>query len=234
MSQIYADYHERLEGFEVHDAALGWIPEGARVLDVGCATGYFARRLVEERGCTVAGIEGDREAADKARAVCERMYVGDLSDRRFLEDIREQVGVVFLGDVVEHLADPAPLLRCARSWLAPGGFLVCSVPNVAFWKIRLELARGRFDYQEIGILDRTHLRFYTRRSFERLLAECGFRTLATAPVCSDAGALRIRAPHTLARPSRSRLRDFLLRRFPALMATQYLFRAAPATSDAPP
>ena len=233
MSQIYADCHELLEGFEDHDAALRWIPEGATVLDVGCATGYFAKRLVEEKGCTVAGIEGDREAADKARAVCERMYVGDLSDRRFLEGVQEQVGVVFLGDVVEHLADPAPLLRLSRGWLAPGGFLVCSVPNVAFWKIRFELARGRFDYREIGILDRTHLRFYTRRSFEELLAECGFRTIETAPVCSDAGALRLRAPSAVERPSPSHLRVLLLKRFPALMATQSLFRSAPATSDAP-
>ena len=233
MSQIYADYHARLEGFEVHDAALGWIPEGARVLDVGCATGYFARRLIEEKGCTVAGIEGDGEAAEKARAVCERMHVGDLSDRRFLEGVQEQAGVVFLGDVVEHVADPAPLLRHTRRWLAPGGFLLCSIPNVAYWKIRLELARGRFDYQEIGILDKTHLRFYTRPSFERLLIECGFRNIAVAPVCSDAGALRLRTPRAPARPSRSRLRDFLLKRFPALMATQYLFRADPAPADAP-
>jgi methionine biosynthesis protein MetW len=234
MEKIYADYHRRMGGFETHEAALEWIERGSRVLDVGCATGYFARRLVEEKGCRVVGVEGDTQAAEEARSHCERVHVGNLEDGAFLGKIEDRVDVVFFGDVIEHLAEPSPLLNRAHSWLKAGGRVICSVPNVAYWKIRYELLRGRFDYQEIGILDRTHLRFYTRESFAKRLRETGYRVDAVRPVCSDPQPLAFRVSDPARRPSPSALRNFLLRRFPAWMATQFLFRARSAAAPRAP
>ncbi|MDP3938316.1 MAG: class I SAM-dependent methyltransferase [Deltaproteobacteria bacterium] len=219
----YGEWHEKLGGFETHAAALGWIPRDARVLDVGCASGYFARRLIDEKGCRVVGIEMDPGAAARARETCERVHVGSLEDRAFLDGVDETADVVFFGDVLEHLADARPVLERARGWLAPGGAAICSIPNVAYWKIRLELFRGRFEYQDVGILDRTHLRFFTRASFERVLGESGYRVLEALPVCSDRSPLGFQTDGG----APSRAGALLARRLPGLFATQFLFRAVP-------
>jgi methionine biosynthesis protein MetW len=221
----YAEWHEKLGGFEVHAAALDWIPRGARVLDVGCASGYLARYLAAEKECRVAGIELDAAAAADARASCERVHVGSLEDPAFLESVDETADVVFFGDVLEHLSDARPVLRRARRWLAPGGAAVCSIPNVVYWKIRFEFLRGRFEYRDVGILDRTHLRFFTRGSFAALLGDAGFRVLEVRPVCSDRNPLGLGAARPEAPPSRAG--SALARRLPGLFATQYLFRAVP-------
>lgn len=224
----YGEWHDKLGGFETHAAALDWIPRDARVLDVGCASGYFARRLVEEKGCRVVGIEMDPGVAARAREACERVHVGSLEDRNFLDGVDETADVVFFGDVIEHLADARPVLDRARAWLAPGGAAICSIPNVAFWKIRFELLRGRFEYQDVGILDRTHLRFFTRASFERVLGEAGYRVLDARPVCSDRRPLHFR----MGGDGPSRAGALLARRLPGLFATQFLFRAVPGDPGA--
>ena len=88
---------------------------------------------------------------------------------------------IVCGDVLEHLVHPAPVLRALGRALAPGGVVVVSVPNVAHLWMRLSLLVGRFDYAERGILDRTHLRFFTERSLRALLTEVGLTiTRATA------------------------------------------------------
>ncbi len=144
-----------------------------RVLDVGCATGYLARALVE-RGCTVVGVEMDEAAAEEARPHLEQLVVGDIGKM----DLAEAVGharfdVVVFGDVLEHLHDPLAVLRAARAVLAEGGSVVASMPNIAHGSVRLALMAGRFDYQELGLLDHTHLRFFTRASIEELFRSAG-------------------------------------------------------------
>ena len=221
----YSKCHESLGGFETHEAALAWIAPGPRVLDVGCSTGFFAKRLIEDKACTVIGIEGDSIAGREAAGICQRVYVGNLEDHAFLAGIEVTADVVFFGDVLEHLEDPRPVLLRTHAWLAPGGWAVCSVPNVVYWKIRYELLRGRFEYTDVGILDRTHLRFYTRRSFQRLMVEVGFRVVDVRPVCSDRNPLGRGAGRPGAPPSR--VGAALARFRPGLFATQYLFRALP-------
>jgi O-antigen biosynthesis protein len=145
-----------------------------RVIDFGCSTGFIAR-LLGERGCSVTGIEIDPDAAREARKVCERVIVGDL-DRMDLAD--ELAGGSFdvglFGDVIEHLKYPGRILAQTRGLLAPGGYVVLSVPNIAHASVRLMLLGGNFDYEETGILDDTHLQYYTRKSIGDLLESCGY------------------------------------------------------------
>ena len=144
-----------------------------RVLDVGCATGYLAKALVE-RGCTVSGVEFDGEAAEEARPHLERLVIGDLETMDLAEAFGEdRFDVIVFGDVLEHLRDPLPVLRRAKALLADGGSVVASIPNIAHGSVRLALLAGRFDYQDLGLLDTTHVRFFTRSSVEDLFRQAG-------------------------------------------------------------
>jgi len=144
-----------------------------RVLDVGCATGYLARALTE-RGCTVSGLESDAESAEEARPHLERLVIGDVETMDLAEAFGDdRFDVIVFGDVLEHLRDPLAVLRKARALLADRGSVVASIPNIAHGSVRLALLAGRFDYQELGLLDSTHVRFFTRSSTEDLFREAG-------------------------------------------------------------
>jgi len=151
---------------------LRMIPEGARVLDVGCGTGSVARLVRHLRGARVLGLEPNPERARLARERGIEVEVGT-----FDASVVRRHGafdVVLLADVLEHLEDPSAMLRELRGALAPGGRVLASIPNVAHWSVRLALLAGRFDYQPTGIMDATHLRWFTRASVERLFRESGY------------------------------------------------------------
>ena len=169
---IYATKHSR-----VPDVVPVWVPiigRDIRVLDLGCGTGWQARQLVDQ-GCTVVGVEFDTKAAARATPWCERVIVCDLD----LVDLPTELGpdsfdAVAAGDILEHLRDPARLLRSLTGVLNPGGRVVASIPNVAHGSVRLALLTGAFPYEHAGILDRTHLRFFTLASIQELFESSGF------------------------------------------------------------
>jgi len=156
-----------------HTLMVELIGGSKRVLDVGCATGYLARAL-RESDCTVWGVESDPAAAEDARPHLEGLVVGDVEDTDLLLAFgEERFDVIVFGDVLEHLRDPLAVLRNARRLLAERGSVVASIPNIAHGSVRLALMAGRFDYQTLGLLDRTHLRFFTRGSIDALFREAG-------------------------------------------------------------
>jgi 2-polyprenyl-3-methyl-5-hydroxy-6-metoxy-1,4-benzoquinol methylase len=163
-----------------HSVILRWLGDGhgRRVLDVGAADGLLSRHL-GARGWKVTALEADPAAAAAAQPHCERVIVADLDAA--VPPLDPPFDAIVCGDVLEHLARPAPALRALTAALAPGGAIVVSVPNVAHLWMRLSLLAGRFDYAERGILDRTHLRFFTDRSLRALLTEAGLSVIrATA------------------------------------------------------
>jgi SAM-dependent methyltransferase len=153
-------------------AVLAHTRPGSVVLEGGVSSGYFARVLTAA-GLVVDGAELDPAAAARARSVCRHVWCGDLQHVDPAALAGPYDAIVF-GDTLEHLADPVPVLRRLRTVLAPGGVLVASIPNVANWAIRLQLLAGRFRYTDRGILDRSHLRFYTESSVRELLRDAGF------------------------------------------------------------
>ncbi len=167
-------YTLKADPFSSHSVILDWLAEGRgrRLLDVGAADGLLGRHLTE-RGWKVTGIEADPAMAAAGTAHCERMLVADLN--RAVPVLDGLFDVIVCGDVLEHLTDPTAVLRALVRSLAPGGEVVVSVPNVAHLWMRLSLLAGRFDYAERGILDRTHLRFFTRRTLDALLGAADLR-----------------------------------------------------------
>jgi 2-polyprenyl-3-methyl-5-hydroxy-6-metoxy-1,4-benzoquinol methylase len=166
-----------------HQKLLRLVPDGARVLDVGCSTGYLARPLAE-RGCTIVGIELDEATAAVARDVCEEVLVGDV-ERLELPFPPASFDVVLCGDLIEHLRDPRRFLERVRPLLRPGGRVVLTTPNVANWAMRVGLLFGRWRYTERGILDRTHAHLFTRKTLVETLDAAGYSVLEldhTVPV----------------------------------------------------
>jgi SAM-dependent methyltransferase len=152
-----------------------------RALDVGAADGFLAE-LLTRQGWQVTALERDPAQAAKARGRCHDVIIADLDEAApRLEGVFD---VIVYGDVLEHLADPLPVLVALNRSLAPGGRVIVSVPNVAHLWVRLSLLLGRWEYADRGILDRTHVRFFTRRSFARLLGDAGLdlEELVATPV----------------------------------------------------
>jgi SAM-dependent methyltransferase len=174
-----ARYTLKADPYSSHSTILGWLGEGhgRRLLDVGAADGLLSRHFTE-RGWKVTAIEADPVMARAGADHCERMLVADLNGG--VPALDGQFDAIVCGDVLEHLADPATALASLVRSLAPGGDVVVSVPNVAHLWIRMSLLAGRFDYAERGILDRTHLRFFTRRTLDALLDGAGLRAVRRA------------------------------------------------------
>lgn len=158
-----------------HTRVIRLVGERKRVLELGCATGYMSKVLVERLGCTVTGIERDAEAVEKARKVCSRVIVGDLDTLDYARVLgEERFDVVICADVLEHLRDPVRTLASVRGFLSPGGCVVASIPNIAHVAVIAELLEGRFPYRPLGLLDDTHVRFFTRDSVYDCFEQAGF------------------------------------------------------------
>jgi SAM-dependent methyltransferase len=143
-----------------------------RILDVGSADGYLGA-LLKERGHFVAGVEREPGLAEQARPIYDRFYEVDVDGFDFSE--RDEYDLIIFADVLEHLRDPAAVLRRCHGSLKRDGKIIISVPNVANLVVRLSLLFGRFDYCDLGILDRTHLRFFTLKTLTSLLKDCGLQ-----------------------------------------------------------
>jgi 2-polyprenyl-3-methyl-5-hydroxy-6-metoxy-1,4-benzoquinol methylase len=143
-----------------------------RVLDVGCDEGFAARDLVKY-GFQIHGIDKNPVALDRVAQFYERTILANVEHELPTPD--GLFDAIIFADILEHLTDPAAVYHHFTAQLAPGGLVVVSVPNVAHLYVRLMLLCGRFDYAQRGILDRTHLRFFTLRTARRFLEEAGFR-----------------------------------------------------------
>jgi 2-polyprenyl-3-methyl-5-hydroxy-6-metoxy-1,4-benzoquinol methylase len=165
-------------------AALKGLPTGSKVLDVGAASGTLGR-LCEGMSLVLRGIEPEEKWIESGRRYYRDVLVSTIDDAP--DDFLRDHSAVVCGDVLEHLANPDWTLRRLVSLQRPGSMFVVSVPNVANVWVRLNLLCGRFDYTDRGILDRTHLRFFTRRSFMRFLAGSGLdvHRVAVTPIPLD-------------------------------------------------
>jgi len=212
-----------------HSIILRWLGEGRgrRLLDVGAADALLSRKLTEG-GWRVTAIEGDPALAQAGAQHCERMIAANLD--REIPRLEAPFDAIVYADVLEHLTDPLRVISDLDRHLAPDGFVIVSVPNIAHLYIRLLLLFGRFDYIDRGILDRTHLRFFTARSLRDFIADAGLvveRFTATpAPlyqVLPTSWHKRwVAATHTI--------NAVVARSLPRLFGYQFIVRARPKGS----
>lgn len=161
---------------DAHSILMRLIPRESRVLELGCASGYLSGYMESVLGCRVTGLEFDADAVQIARTRCSEVHQADLDHPSALDSARSSApyDVLLAAAVLEHLKYPERLLEQARTLLRPGARVIVSLPNIAHWRMRLNLLMGKFDYQDYGIMDRTHLRLYTLRSGRALVEAAGF------------------------------------------------------------
>ena len=214
-------YHFKPDPYSSHSVMLGWLPEGGgrALLDVGAADGLLSRRFTD-RGWRVTGIECDPAVAQTGARWCERMIVANLD--RETPKLETLYDAIVYGDVLEHLADPFRVLSDMNRFLAPDGVVVASVPNVAHFVIRLSLLVGKFEYIDRGILDHSHLRFFTERSLRALFGDAGLtidRFTATPAPLYQVLPTRFHRPWLAAT---HRINAWLAHSLPRLMGYQFI------------
>ena len=174
------DFDLRLDdAVSTHALQFRMIPDGARVLDFGCHTGILGEALRLQKHCIVTGIDNDADALEAAKARLNDVLQLDLEEpgwsNKFIQNGKTGFDILLFGDVIEHTRDPLGILIESRALLANGGQIIVSLPNIANLRIRLGLLRGKFDYSDSGILDRTHLRFFTIKSAREMVRQAGYR-----------------------------------------------------------
>ncbi len=225
--EYFVRYPLKLSKFSSHYYLQQWTGSNQEVLECGCGDGFLTARLAE-RGNRVVGI--DLLPSPAFRTAFAAYIRADLS--RGLGEALAQLGQkkfdkVLLGDVLEHLPEPERLLRDCRSVLKPHGQILVSVPNVANITVRLLLLFGRFEYGERGILDRGHLRFFTRRSARRLLEENGYTVTGEVSTVMPVELVLGWAADKQPMQVLNRLLAFCTRLAPTLLGYQHVFLAVP-------
>jgi 2-polyprenyl-3-methyl-5-hydroxy-6-metoxy-1,4-benzoquinol methylase len=156
-----------------HALMLRMVGFNKRVLEAGCASGHVSEML-SAQGCTVVGIEHDASVVEPAMQWLDRVVVRDLDDEGIWNEFEgELFDAVLFGDVLEHLKDPLAALTNSVKHLLPAGVVVISVPNIAHADVKLALMKGTFPYTESGLLDQTHIYFFTKDSLIDLVKKAG-------------------------------------------------------------
>jgi 2-polyprenyl-3-methyl-5-hydroxy-6-metoxy-1,4-benzoquinol methylase len=148
----------------------------ASVLDVGCAQGNLGRVIKEEFGSTVIGIEAFPNAAMEAREKLDEVYDENIENFN-MPFKKESFDHIIFGDVLEHLNDPWLTLKNIRPFLKKDGSIITSIPNIAHITTVVDLLQGKWTYQDAGLMDKTHLRFFTKTEIEKMFNECGYNVV---------------------------------------------------------
>jgi 2-polyprenyl-3-methyl-5-hydroxy-6-metoxy-1,4-benzoquinol methylase len=197
-----------------------------RILDVGTADGYLGA-ILKQRGHSIVGIEENAVAAERARAHYDSFHVSSIEDFAF--PYRSEFDCILFADVLEHLKNPMVVLNRSLPALKKTGEVIVSVPNIANIVMRLSLLAGRFDYADRGILDRTHLRFFTLSSLKTMMQEASCRILEVAPTPLPIQLVLPVTDRKIFAPFHE-AHYWLVRLWKTLFAYQFVLRAVPKVS----
>ena len=217
---------ENLSPDSSHGMVLDWVPPGKTVLEFGPGPGTMTRHLNRRAGMVVC-VEADPEFARQSRNFADELIQGDIEDPQTwsrLQSLGKRYDVVIFSDVLEHLKDPWTTLKRTRELLTDDGKIVASIPNVAHWSVRWDLLRGKFLYQDEGLLDRTHLRFFTVSTIRDLFESTGYSVRKQAYTHRNDFILLIRIFLGILPPFETWLRH----RFPNFFGYQVIVEAVPS------
>lgn len=154
-----------------------------RILEIGCSAGGTGALAISQNKCgTYCAVELSQTAAVIAREKLSEVVVGDIEKMDSLPWPKGSFDVLIMSEVLEHFADPWAVLKKLRPYLKPGAIVFCSSPNVAHYHIIRMMWRGDWKLEESGVMDRTHLRWFTPKTYRELLENCGFVVEYVRPI----------------------------------------------------
>lgn len=167
---------EKLHPLNIGVQAVNLVPGGLKVLEIGGADGFISEYLQKKKNCRVVGVEKNEEAVLKAQKRGLLMVLGDIEEEIVQEEILKlgQFDLIFSLALIEHLKDPGRVLKQWQKFLKKEGILIISTSNIAHWSARLKILSGKFEYQDYGIFDNTHLKFFTTETFKKLVSDSGY------------------------------------------------------------
>jgi len=170
----YATHVDHEQANNSHAFMVQLVGMGKKVLELGAASGYMTR-VLRARGNSVVAVESDASCANELAVNADEVIITDLDWLTLIHDLRGRTfDVIVAGDVLEHTTKAELILRQLRTLLAPNGYVVLTLPHVAHGDVRLSLLQGDFPYSDHGLLDKTHLRFFTRSTVRQMLADAGY------------------------------------------------------------
>jgi len=212
--------------YESTGLLISFMKKNKKLLDVGCGTGTITSTLRDALSLDVVGVEPHPERAEQARTEGLNVITG-VYDQTFAQR-NEKFDYILFADVLEHLVDPAEMLREVKNSLAPDGRVLASIPNVAHWTVRAQLLFGNFNYKPTGIMDATHLRWFTRRSVRRLFEAAGYEVEDIRGAAGGwMGVYRYTPFRFLPQDQKSFVLGQLCRIAPAIFSVQHVIKARP-------
>ncbi|MGC3979180.1 MAG: class I SAM-dependent methyltransferase [Paludibacteraceae bacterium] len=166
-----AEIYNVTEKIKILDSCLRFLTPNSTVLEFGSATGYYTRFMKEELGCEVTCIEKVPAMAEIGRKIAKKMIVANLECDEWEKELQESTfDYIIFADILEHLTQPEIIIKKAVKLLKDNGYILTSIPNIGHNAVLLKLRDAEFDYNETGLLDNTHIHFFTKKSIFDLFA----------------------------------------------------------------
>ena len=173
----------------MHTQIIKFVTNQKRVLDVGCAEGHLSKKF-SEKGCEVVGIEIDQMAAKKAKKYCKEIINEDVESIELSKNYENYFDFIVFADILEHLKEPLLVLQRFKKYLKEDGYVLLSLPNISNWRIRIKFLFGSFEYEDKGLLDNSHIRFFNAKTSKKLILDAGYEiyeynlTVGDLPKCA--------------------------------------------------
>lgn len=166
----------------INTAVYNLITPHSSVLDVGCWNGALGYALIKNKNCVVDGVEKNKDASSEAKEKgYNEVYTLDLNNLDTLRIKDKQYDFIIFADVLEHILYPEQVLEFFSHYVKNNGSVIVSLPNIAFFTCRIRLLFGKFEYKELGIIDKTHVKFYTLKTTEDLFRAVRLKLIKTIP-----------------------------------------------------
>lgn len=181
LKNIFMDYKNKPSDYynKIRQEMLAFLPSNVnKALDVGCGNGAFASEIKERTNAEVWGIELMEEEGKQAEKVLDKVFIGKGED--FIAQLPDNYfDVIYFNDVLEHMIDPYSVLKQIKQKLTPTGVVISSIPNIRYHKefVKMLVLNKEWKYQDQGIMDFTHMRFFTKKSIERMYKDAGYKII---------------------------------------------------------
>ncbi len=225
MSTIYSKLFENQELSTTQKKIIEIVGKDKKVLEIGCASGYMTR-LFLANNCAVDVVEINSDDLKQAKKYARKSLPGSIEDKKIQQQITEKYDFIICADVLEHTVNPEKVLQVLKRNLIAAGKILISMPNIASWGMRLNLLKGNFEYQDSGILDKTHLRFFTFYSLQNLLKLQKYKIIEIYPTEEEYPFRKVILNLFFIGKRIDRvMREFLYKNFPNLTVYHFIIEA---------